>query len=964
MEVYNVITKRTLSCMSILILAVDNLLHFGLCIPTGVNLQCTSSSYFCIANRKISKTGDVFTVDTSSSCEACVLRVNTTRPNKLSLDIKPLSSSWSQSHHFYIVYDGVTTGFASNPGTCSLTFPTNDFEVHFKMDVTFTIQALTQTSPCSDTNATICTNCNGLLKFDDVAEIKFVEQNTFFDSLYLHPQIYHWFAEREVRGVLPRCPFFCMCHLHYQQLIAHCSDTTRSTLLHHTDIVFNIIFDFPFPLNVLDASDRQLETIDVRAFNGMKYVNRLNLNNNLLTHIESGTFGWYQLLMLEIANNKLTELQSNIFSSLSFLFFLDLHGNQLKSLHPKLFQSQRLYITALELSRNNLAELLPETFSSLHDLRVLILDDNNITAIQPRTFQDLEEVWWLYLDNNKLTTIEPETFYGCDRLFRIHLSGNQLTELNPDMFKGAEVMKELLVSRNNITFLQPDAFRITPDLLLLSIDNNQLGELDLQPFTSLKALLALNISGNRLKSIKHGISEESRLIFSNNTNVTSVFPKLKLLELMNNEIQVIDENVFKEMPIIQAIQLRGNPLKWVDENTFRPLDRNDTYILVDEPATCCSIDKAQCKAQNQREPYLTCLRLLPYPSVRVFMWIFGLFAFVGNLSVLLWRCRRQGRENIIQVLLIENLAASDLLMGVYMLIIASADAYYQQYFPSESDEWRNGPLCKLAGVLSVISSEASVFFITLISIDRFLAIKYPRGKHRLTKKSARITVICLWSLALLLSIVPTSVGGKNPDFYDSSEVCIGLPFVRAPIYLNKTVIALEFDFEGYDSISSVKYGVYKEDYTYPETGNKPGLYFSIVLFLGVNLLCFFIVAVSYVAIFVIVKQTTRNAFKSRRDQEITLAIRMGAIVITDFMCWVPIVVIGILVQSVTMTVSPVVYVYIVVFILPINSAVNPYIYTIAILISDYRTRTRAKIERNKKVKTKASVPSKNSKNKT
>ena len=896
--------------------------------------------------------------------------MNTTLSNELSLDIKPLSSTWSQSHHFYIVYNGINTGFASNPGTCSLTFPTNDLEVHFKMDATFTIQALTQANPCSYTNTTICTDCNGLLNFDAVVELKFVEQDSFIDTKYAHPNIYRWFGDREVRGTLPMCPFTCICHLHYQQMIAQCDDTTARTLLIQPNITPKNIFElyqffrYKFPLNVLDASNRQLETIDVRAFADLEFVNRLHLTNNLLTHLESGTFGWYQLVMLDVGNNRLTELQSDIFNGLTFNFFLDLHGNQLTSLHPKLFQNQRLTLTALELSRNTLSELLPETFSSLTSLRVLVLDDNNITAIQPRTFQDLVDVWWLYLDYNKLTTIEPETFYGCDHLFRIHLSGNQLTELNPDMFKGAEVMKELLVSRNNITFLQPDAFRITPDLLLLSIDNNQLEELDLQPFTSLKALLALNVSGNRLKSIKHGISEESRLIFSNNTNVTSVFPKLKLLELTNNEIHRIDENVFKEMPIIQAIQLRGNPLKLVDENTFRPLDRNDTYILVDEPATCCFIEKAQCKAQNQREPYLTCLRLLPYPSVRVFMWIFGLFAFVGNVSVLLWRCVRQGRENIIQVLLIENLAASDLLMGVYMLIIASADAYYQQYFPSESDEWRNGPLCKLAGVLSVISSEASVFFITLISIDRFLSIKYPRGTQRLTKRSATVSLICLWSLALLLSIIPTSVGGKNPDFYDASEVCIGLPFVRAPIYLNRTVIALDFDFEGYNSISSAKYGVYEEDYTYPETGNKPGLYFSIILFLGINLLCFLIVAVSYVFIFILYKQTAARTKTSRKDQEITLAIRMGAIVITDFMCWVPIVVIGILVQSATFTISPVVYVYIVVFVLPINSAMNPYIYTIAIVISDYRTKTRARTARNKTAKTKLSAPSNRGKKNT
>ena len=108
--------------------------------------------------------------------------------------------------------------------------------------------------------------------------------------------------------------------------------------------------------------------------------------------------------------------------------------------------------------------------------------------------------------------------------------------------------------------------------------------------------------------------------------------------------------------------------------------------------------------------------------------------------------------------------------------------------------------------------------------------------------------------------------------------------------------------------------------------------------------------VSYVRIFIIVKQSSRRVGISRRDQEITLAIRMGAVVVTDFICWAPIIVIGILVQSAVITIHPVVYVYIVVFLLPINSAANPYIYTIAIILSNHWTRTRTRNARNKEVR--------------
>ena len=964
-----------LYCVGLLVLMGFSSLFSVQCEKVDAKLECSSSSNLCSTNGQISEVNKTIVVNSLISCGTCTLNLNTSVQNGIQMDIISIPS-WSQLYHFYIISAGIIHGVTEKSHTlCSIVFPTNELELHFRMDAVLVIQAtqLDYVRRCSNSNATICketnTDCNNLIIFDNVWNIPYEKTETVIDSEYLEPTIYRKYGDDEIKGELPPCPLDCTCYLYNQSLVTHCDGKATQTLLVHpdlepTDILMVIFMNFInrhlYPFKSLDASSRQLEFLDVNAFLDLRYVNRLNLNKNLLTHIEPGTFGSNQIVVLQLADNKLTVLASDLFNSLSFLALLDLHGNQLTTLHENLF-TNTLLLSWLDLSRNKLNELLPEVVSPLRNMLSLILNENNLSFLQPRTFQNMKDLVWLYLDDNDLTEMSTESLNGLGELKKLHLNGNQLTTIESDVFQGTGKVKELLLSRNNITFLSPDAFDLIPNLLFLTLDDNQLHHLDVKPFIALQRLLALNISANRLKSLDHGLPAELQLPTGSSTDSTKVaraFPKLRLLISNDNQIQTIEANVFLEMPMIETIELRGNLLKRVDKSTFRQLESNDTYVIVDEPATCCFIETAQCRPQNPKEPYLTCLRLLPYPSLRVFMWIFGLFAFVGNLSVLLWRCTNHGRENIVQVLLIENLAASDLLMGVNMLIIASADAYYQQYFPSESGVWRNGPVCKFAGILSVLSSEASVFFITLISIDRFLAIKYPRGMQRLTKKSATIALTSLWSLALLLSIIPTCTSGLNPDFYDVSEVCIGLPFVRAPIYLNKSVVAVEFHLaEDYSVISAARDQVIEEDYLYPETGNNPGLYFSIVLFLGINFLCFFVVAVSYIFIFIIVKQTSGRAGKSRSDQEITLAIRMGAIILTDFMCWVPIVTIGILVQSATVTISPVVYVYIVVLILPINSAVNPYIYTIAIYISDYRARMK-KAE-NRKVDMKKNMTSSN-----
>ena len=45
--------------------------------------------------------------------------------------------------------------------------------------------------------------------------------------------------------------------------------------------------------------------------------------------------------------------------------------------------------------------------------------------------------------------------------------------------------------------------------------------------------------------------------------------------------------------------------------------------------------------------------------------------------------------------------------------------------------------------LAITSSEASVLFITLISIDRYVRIKYPYARHRLRVKSAKLEAAIL-----------------------------------------------------------------------------------------------------------------------------------------------------------------------------------------------------------------------------
>ena len=85
-----------------------------------------------------------------------------------------------------------------------------------------------------------------------------------------------------------------------------------------------------------------------------------------------------------------------------------------------------------------------------------------------------------------------------------------------------------------------------------------------------------------------------------------------------------------------------------------------------------------------------------------------------------------------------------------------------------------------------------------------------------------------------------------------------------------------------------------------------------------------------------------SGLNKEKQEQIRLTSKVAAIVLTDFLCWFPSIILGILVQAGALTLSASVFAWCVTFVLPINSAINPYLYTISALISNRRKNTAAR----------------------
>ncbi|XP_041475033.1 G-protein coupled receptor GRL101-like isoform X1 [Lytechinus variegatus] len=482
--------------------------------------------------------------------------------------------------------------------------------------------------------------------------------------------------------------------------------------------------------------------------------------------------------------------------------------------------------------------------------------------------------------------IEEDAFAHNSFLHTLVLKGTTLDSLTRGMFRGLSSLEYLNLDDNLIHNLTVDSFAHLTKLQSLTLANNQLTVIESGSFDGLRNLRSLNLDFNLITVIAEGAFYD--LI------------QLRVLFLTTPEIQEFPVEIFEGLEGLQSMYVTD----------FR---------------LCCRVSNLKECVDYEPVRFSSCSGLLEYQALGICMWLLGASAFFGNAFVLVMRLRAQrdlkrARKTVkIQSLLIINLATADLLTGLYMLVLAAADtAFGSEYFVYAA-EWREGLPCKIIGILALLSGEASVLILALISIDRLLVVVFPFGPVHLSVRSVKIWAAVIWIFSTIAGILPpiiTSVLSEDAVgyFYIYSDVCLGLPLIRST---DVDLVVEEYDYE-----------TGNVDYTLNYIADGKYAYYAILVFIGLNLLCFLIILFSYVAIFVYARRTARRAKRTpEREQELRLAARMALIVGTDFCCWMPIIILGILTQTGAVSVSTQMYAWCVVFIIPINSAVNPFLYT-------------------------------------
>nr|XP_020849749.1 relaxin receptor 1 isoform X4 [Phascolarctos cinereus] len=489
-----------------------------------------------------------------------------------------------------------------------------------------------------------------------------------------------------------------------------------------------------------------------------------------------------------------------------------------------------------------------------------------------KKYQDLQK---LYLQNNKIRSVSVHAFRGLYNLTKLYLSHNKITVLKPGVFEDLHRLEWLIIEDNQLSRISPLTFYGLNSLILLALMNNSLVHLPDKPLCQhMPRLHWLDFEGNHIHNLRN-------MTFISCSTVT-------VLVMRKNEINHLNENSFAPLQKLDELNLSYNPIQKIKADQFDYLVKLKSLYFKKFQYCGYAPHVRSCKPNTDGISSLE--NLLASIIQRVFVWVVSAVTCFGNIFVICMRPYIRS-ENKLHAMSIISLCCADCLMGIYLFVIGAFDLKYRGEYNKHAQLWMDSTHCQLVGSLAILSTEVSVLLLTFLTLEKYICIVYPFRCLKPGKCRTIIILILIWIIGFVVAFIPLSNKEFFKNYYGTNGVCFPL---------------------------------------HSEQGESTGAQiYSVIIFLGVNLAAFIIIVFSYGSMFYSVHQTAVTATEIRNHvkKEVTLAKRFFFIVFTDALCWIPIFILKFL-SLLQVEIPGTITSWVVIFILPINSALNPILYTL------------------------------------
>ncbi|XP_031427653.1 relaxin receptor 2 isoform X2 [Clupea harengus] len=532
-------------------------------------------------------------------------------------------------------------------------------------------------------------------------------------------------------------------------------------------------------------------------------------------------------------------------------------------------------VTLLSLKSNAIRELSDHIFFKYSELQRLFLQNNRIQTVSNHAFSGLYTLRILLLSQNYITSLSAGMFRDLQNLSWLILDHNPLKTISEDTFIGLKSLMFLSLVNTSLTQL-PDSSLCghMPSLSWLTLRDNKIKTLPENSFQSLSELAELDLSGNRIS------------VLSNNT-----FKSLKTLLKLNisyNPLHHIHAGHFDHLIQLESLGLEGIEIPDIHTNMFLPM-KNLSHIYFKDFQYCSYAPHVR-KCKPNTDGISSFENLLANLILRVSVWVIAFITCFGNLFVIGMRSFIRA-ENNLHAACIKVLCCADCLMGVYLFFIGVYDMKFRGAYNRNALLWMESVECRTIGFLAMLSTEVSVLLLTYLTLEKFLVIVFPFNHMRPGKRQTGLVLVSIWLLGFVIAVLPLLNEDVFGNYYGRNGVCFPLHSDR----LEKPTA------KGY----------------------------STGIFLGLNLLAFLIIVMSYSSMFYSIYKTGINSIdlRSRLHRDVAVANRFFFIVFSDALCWIPIFLVKAL-SLLEVEIPGTINSWMVIFVLPINSALNPILYTL------------------------------------
>uniref|UniRef100_A0A3P8XP76 G-protein coupled receptors family 1 profile domain-containing protein n=1 Tax=Esox lucius TaxID=8010 RepID=A0A3P8XP76_ESOLU len=484
-------------------------------------------------------------------------------------------------------------------------------------------------------------------------------------------------------------------------------------------------------------------------------------------------------------------------------------------------------------------------------------------------------VTWLSLKSNQIQRLSDNIFSQYTHLQRLFLSENSISSLSPGVFSDLHNLWWLLLDHNPLKIVSQDTFTGLTSLMFLSMVNTSLEQLP-QPSLCqhMPNLSWVDLERNQVLTINY-----STLMTCN---------KLTVLNISHNPMFHIHPGHFDHLTQLQSLGLEGIEIPDIQTKMFLPME-NLSHIYFKTFQYCSYAPHVRtCKPNT--DGISSVEDLLANVVLRVSVWVMAFITCFGNLFVIGMRSLIRA-ENNLHAACIKVLCCADCLMGVYLFFVGVFDVKFRGEYNRNALLWMESMECRTIGFLAMLSSEVSVLLLTYLTLEKFLVIVFPFSHLRPGKLHTIVVLVSIWLLGFTIAVIPLLNEDLFGNYYGRNGVCF-------PLHSDRK-----------------------------ESSTAEG--YSIGIFLGLNLVAFLVIVFSYSSMFFSIYKTGLNTtdLRSRLHKDVAVANRFFFIVFSDALCWLPIFLVKIL-SLLQVEIPGTISSWVVIFILPINSALNPILYTV------------------------------------